>query len=70
MQPLIRTSVPVLVAVLLFALPSFAQVDIWTVGVDNTRQGWNKSETVLTPKNVPKLRKIDRKSTRLNSSHG
>lgn len=38
---------------------SFAQaVDVWTVGVNNTRQGWNKFETVLTPANVPKLKKI------------
>ena len=28
-------------------------VDVWTVGVNNTRQGWNKFETVLTPANVP-----------------
>jgi hypothetical protein len=42
-----------------FASPSFAQpVDIWTVGVNNTRQGWNKFETVLTAANVPKLKKI------------
>src|SRR4026209_2478427 len=33
-------------------------VDIWTVGVNNTRQGWNRFETVLTPATVPKLRKI------------
>jgi outer membrane protein assembly factor BamB len=33
-------------------------VDIWTVGVNNTRQGWNKLETVLTPANVPTLKKI------------
>ena len=33
-------------------------VDIWTVGVNNTRQGWNKFETVLTVANVPKLRKL------------
>jgi hypothetical protein len=33
-------------------------VDIWTVGVNNTRQGWNRFETVLTPANVPKLKKI------------
>lgn len=33
-------------------------VDIWTVGVDNTRQGWNRFETVLTVANVPKLRKV------------
>jgi hypothetical protein len=38
---------------------SFAQaVDVWTVGVNNTRQGWNKFETVLTPANVSKLKKI------------
>jgi hypothetical protein len=33
-------------------------VDIWTVGINNTRQGWNKFETVLTVANVRKLRKI------------
>src|SRR4026209_2846114 len=33
-------------------------VDVWTVGVNNTRQGWNRFETVLTPANVPTLRKI------------
>jgi hypothetical protein len=27
------------------------------VGIDNTRQGWNRFETVLTPANVPRLRK-------------
>jgi len=38
---------------------SFAHaVDVWTVGMDNTRQGWNKSETVLTPANVPRLKKL------------
>lgn len=37
---------------------SVGAVDVWTVGVDNTRQGWNKFETVLTPGNVPKLKKI------------
>jgi hypothetical protein len=38
---------------------SFAQaVDVWTVGVNNTRQGWNRFETVLTPANVPNLKKI------------
>lgn len=45
-------------APLLLALPSAHAVDVWTVGVDNTRQGWNKFETVLTPANVPKLKKI------------
>ncbi len=33
-------------------------VDVWTVAVDNTRQGWNRFETVLTPANVPRLKKI------------
>jgi len=46
----------VLIAALVSA--SFVQaVDVWTVGINNTRQGWNKFETVLTPANVPKLRK-------------
>ena len=46
-------ALPVLVSV------TFAQgVDIWTVGVNNTRQGWNRFETVLTAANVPKLKKI------------
>ena len=31
---------------------------MWTVGINNTRQGWNRFETVLTPANVPKLKKI------------
>ncbi|MGZ8144872.1 MAG: hypothetical protein ACXWTG_11980, partial [Methylosarcina sp.] len=42
---------------LLLAAPAYA-VDIWTVGVNNTRQGWNKFETVLTAANVPGLKKI------------
>jgi hypothetical protein len=33
-------------------------IDVWTVGVNNTRQGWNQFETVLTPANVPRLRKL------------
>jgi hypothetical protein len=33
-------------------------VDIWTVGVNNTRQGWNKFEMVLTAANVPQLKKL------------
>jgi hypothetical protein len=33
-------------------------VDIATVGVNNTRQGWNKFETVLTAANVPNLKKV------------
>lgn len=43
----------------LFVLVSLAHaVDIWTVGVNNTRQGWNQFESVLTPANVPRLRKL------------
>ena len=48
----------------LLALPALVSVtfaqgaDIWTVGVNNTRQGWNRFETVLTAANVPKLKKI------------
>src|SRR5919199_3350493 len=57
MTLLSRTSALVLLAALVSA--SFAQaVDVWTVGVNNTRQGWNKFETVLTPATVPKLKKI------------
>jgi hypothetical protein len=51
--PLVLVVAPVLVSA-----PSAQAVDVWTVGVDNTRQGWNKFETVLTPANVPSLRKI------------
>ena len=32
--------------------------DITTVGIDNTREGWNRFETVLTPVNVTHLKKI------------
>jgi hypothetical protein len=42
----------------LFSTAPVQAVDVWTVGVNNTRQGWNKFETVLTPANVPNLRKI------------
>src|SRR5215475_7158414 len=57
MTLLSRTSALGLIAALVSA--SFVQaVDVWTVGVNNTRQGWNKFETVLTPANVPRLKKI------------
>ena len=56
MSFLSRTNALIAASVLLSA-PAYA-VDVWTVGVDNTRQGWNKFETVLTPANVPKLKKI------------
>ena len=54
-----RMSALVLLAAPALMWASFAQaVDVWTVGVNNTRQGWNRSETVLTPANVPNLKKI------------
>jgi outer membrane protein assembly factor BamB len=43
---------------LLIAISAAHAVDVWTVGIDNTRQGWNKLETVLTPANVPQLKKL------------
>jgi hypothetical protein len=57
----VRSRSSALIAAALAALvsTSLAQaVDVWTVGVNNTRQGWNRVETVLTPATVPKLRKI------------
>ncbi|MET4456340.1 hypothetical protein [Bradyrhizobium sp. RT3b] len=53
-----RGLLSLLVAPALVLASSAPAVDIWTVGVDNTRQGWNKFETVLKPANVPGLRKI------------
>jgi hypothetical protein len=59
MSLLTRTRVVVLVASLVPASAALAQgIDVWTVGVNNTRQGWNRFETVLTPATVPRLRKI------------
>ncbi len=53
-----RTSIRLLAIVLLIAAPIAQAVDIWTVGVNNTRQGWNRFETVLTPATVPNLKKL------------
>jgi hypothetical protein len=51
-----RASVAVLVVV---ASTSLLQaIDVWTVGINNTRQGWNRFETVLTVANVSRLKKI------------
>jgi hypothetical protein len=47
-----------LVPPLLVSMSLAHAVDVWTVGMDNTRQGWNKSETVLTPASVPRLKKL------------
>ncbi len=52
-----RRSALVLMAVPVVVSASLQAVDVWTVGVNNTRQGWNKFETVLTPANVPRLKK-------------
>ena len=55
----LRSSAAGLIAVIAVALSALVQaVDVWTVGVDNNRQGWNRFETVLTPANVPGLKKI------------
>lgn len=52
-------TIPSLLTALLLAWVSLVHaVDVWTVGVNNTRQGWNPSETVLTPATVPRLRKL------------
>ena len=53
----VRTGALVLMTALASA-SALQAVDVWTVGINNTRQGWNRFETVLTPATVPKLRKI------------
>src|SRR5688572_9411678 len=54
-----RSHTSALAVIGLLASASLLQaVDVWTVGVNNTRQGWNKFETVLTPATVPKLKKL------------
>jgi hypothetical protein len=44
-------------AALMFA-SSVCAVDVSTVGINNTRQGWNRFETALTPATVPNLKKV------------
>lgn len=46
------------VAAGLFSTVPAQALDVWTVGVDNTRQGWNKFETALKPATVPALKKL------------
>lgn len=59
MTLLSHTSAVLLIAATALVSASVAQaVDVWTVGINNTRQGWNKFETVLTPTTVPNLKKI------------
>jgi hypothetical protein len=57
MKWLSRANASISVAVLLSASLAHA-VDVPTVGINNTRQGWNKFETVLTHANVPNLKKL------------
>lgn len=45
-------------ALQLFSAASARAFDVPTVAVDNTRQGWNRAETVLTRATVPKLKKL------------
>jgi hypothetical protein len=58
MIPLSTRTAGLVVSAALAATSLVDAVDIWTVGVNNSRQGWNKFETVLTPANVSKLKKI------------
>src|SRR5687767_6818320 len=58
MTCLFRTSRLLLTASLLAWVPLAHAVDVWTVGVNNTRQGWNRFETTLTPATVPRLKKL------------
>ena len=56
MTPALRPSALISLTAL-FLTPVVHAIDASTAGIDNTRQGWNKSETVLTPATVPNLRK-------------
>lgn len=58
MAHVFRTSPYLLTAPLLVWVALTQAADVWTVGVNNTRQGWNRFETVLTPANVSHLRKL------------
>jgi hypothetical protein len=58
MDCLPRISPLLLMAPVLLCASLAHAVDVWTAGVDNTRQGWNRFETVLTPANVPRLKKL------------
>jgi hypothetical protein len=57
MKSPIGTGCLMLVAALL-SPPHARAVDVWTAAVDNTREGWNRSKTILTSANVPRLRKM------------
>jgi hypothetical protein len=53
----VPATVRVLMVLSLLPAASVHAVDVPTVGINNTRQGWNKFETVLTPANVANLKK-------------
>jgi len=53
-KPLLRTTL----FCLLCAAAAVRAFDVTTVGINNTRQGWNQFETALLPTNVPHLKKI------------
>lgn len=48
----------IMVVAFTFSTTSAHAIDIWTAAVNNTRQGWNKFETILTPASVPGLKKL------------
>src|SRR6185503_5923905 len=52
-----RASALLPIAALVLASSAHA-VDVPTVGINNTRQGWNRFETELTPASVAGLRKV------------
>jgi hypothetical protein len=53
-----RTIALLMMTPLLLPASLVHSVDVWTVGISNDRQGWNRFETALTPANVPQLKKL------------
>ncbi len=54
-------ALPAMTLIAMLALAAVARaVDITTVGVDNSRDGWNRFETVLNPTNVPDFEAVAR----------
>src|SRR5262245_3533444 len=53
-----RRALSLIIAPAFMLMTHARAVDIWTVGVDNTRQGWNRFETILDATNVSQLKKI------------
>lgn len=54
----IRRALSLIMALAFMLMAPAHAADIWTVGVDNSRQGWNKSETTLNATNVSQLEKL------------